>query len=140
MHAIQQVIREIRNLGGIENLQEALDLQQPVNGADDYLQSIDLLNTQPAPRVNHNQHSIRSKRQSDNCEMKQSLPRVYHNQHSIRSERQSDNCEMKQSLSRVNQPTTRETTTHNEKPPASRTQSKTANIRIENAAATRERG
>jgi hypothetical protein len=140
MHAIQQVIQEIRKLGGIENLQEALDLQQPVNGAKDYLQSTDLLNTQPAPRVNHNQHSIGSKRQSDNCEMKQSLPRVYHNQHSIRSERQSDDREMKQSLPRVNQPTTRDKTPHNKGPPASRTQSKTTGIKTENAAAIRTKG
>ena len=47
MHAIQQVIREIKKLGGIENLQEAPDLQQLVNGANNYLQSTELLNTQP---------------------------------------------------------------------------------------------
>ncbi len=115
MHAIQQVIREIRKLGGIEKLQEARDLQQLVNGANDYLQSTDLLNTQPVPGVNHMQNSIRSKRQSDDREMKQSLPRV-------------------------SQPTTRDKTSHNDGPPASRTQSKAANIRIENAEATRAKG
>ena len=115
MHAIQQVIKEIKRLGGIENSQEARDLQQLVNGANNYLQSTDLLNTQPVPRVNHTQHSIRSKRQSDDCEMKQSLPRV-------------------------SQPTTREKMPHNDGPPASRTRFKTANIRIENAAATRAKG
>jgi hypothetical protein len=78
MHAIQQVIREIKKLGGIENSQEARDLQQLVNGANDYLQSTDLLDTQPIPRVNHTQHSIGSKRQSNNRKMKQSLPRVSH--------------------------------------------------------------
>ena len=110
MHAIQQVIREIKKLGGIENLQEARDLQQLVNGANNYLQSTDLLNTQPVPRVNHTQHSIGSKRQLENCKMKQSLPRV-------------------------SQPMS-----HNEGPPASRTQSKTANIKIESAAATIAKG
>ena len=34
MHAIQQVIREIKKLGGIKSLQEARDLQQLVNGAN----------------------------------------------------------------------------------------------------------
>ena len=58
IHAIQQVIQEIRKLGGIEKLQEALDLQQLVNGANDYLQSTDLLNTQPAPRVKFAQQAI----------------------------------------------------------------------------------
>ena len=114
MHAIQQVIREIKKLGGIESLQEARDLQQLVNSANNYLQRTDLLNTQPVPRVNHTQHSIGRKRQLDNRKMKQSLPRV-------------------------SQPTTRDTTPHNDGPPASRTQSKTANVRIENAAATRVR-
>jgi hypothetical protein len=37
MHAIQQVIREIKKLGGIKNLQEAQDLQQLVNSANEYL-------------------------------------------------------------------------------------------------------
>ena len=55
MHAIQQVIREIKNLGGIANSQEARDLQQLVNNANDYLDSTELLDTQPLPRVNHNQ-------------------------------------------------------------------------------------
>jgi hypothetical protein len=115
MHAIQQVIREIKKLGGIDNSQEARDLQQLVNGANNYLQSTELLNTQPVPRVNHTQHSIGSERQSDDHEMKQSLPRV-------------------------SQSTTRDKMPHNNVPPASRTRSKTANIRIENAAATREKG
>ena len=48
-------------MGGIENLQEARDLQQLANGANNYLQSTYLLNTQPAPRVNHTQHSIARK-------------------------------------------------------------------------------
>ena len=34
MHAMQQVIIEIRKMGGIKNLQEAQDLQQLVNGAN----------------------------------------------------------------------------------------------------------
>ena len=140
IHAIQQVIREIRKLGGIKKLQEARELQQLVNGANDYLQSTDLLNTQPAPRVKHAQQAIENERQSDNCEMKQSLPRVNHNQHSIRSKRQSDNRKMKQSLPRVNQPTTRDKTPHNKGPPASRTQSKTTGIKTENAAAIRTKG
>jgi hypothetical protein len=76
MHAIQQVIREIKKLGGIENSQEARDLQKLVNGANDYLQSTDLLNTQPVPRVKHTQQAIESKQQLDDREMKQSLPRV----------------------------------------------------------------
>ncbi len=87
MHAIQQVIREIRKLGSIENLQEAQDLQQLVNGANDYLQRTNLLNTQPSPRVNHNQHLIGSKRRSDNCKINQSLPRLNNNQHSIGSKK-----------------------------------------------------
>ncbi len=102
MHAIQQVIREIKKLGGIENSQEARDLQQLFNGTNDYLQRIDLLNTQPVPRVKHTQQTIGSERQSDNPEMKQSLPRV-------------------------GQPTTRDITTHNEGPPASRTRSNNNN-------------
>ena len=47
MHAIQQVIREIKKLGGIENSQEARNLQTLVNGANDYLQNTELLDTQP---------------------------------------------------------------------------------------------
>jgi hypothetical protein len=121
-------------------LQELQYLQQLVNGADDYLQSTDLLNTQPAPKVKHNQHSIGKKRQSDDCEMKQSRPRVYHNQHSIRSKIQSDDRKMKQSLPRVNQPMTRDKTPHNEGPPASRKRSKTTGIKTENAAAIRTKG
>ncbi len=62
MHAIQQVIREIKKLGGIENSQEAQDLQQLVNGPNNYLQSTELLNTQPVPRVNHTEQAIGSKR------------------------------------------------------------------------------
>ncbi len=71
MHAIQKVIKEIKKLGGIENSQEAQDLQQLFNGANNYLQSTNLLDTQPIPRVNHNQHSTGSERQSDDCKMKQ---------------------------------------------------------------------
>ncbi len=71
MHAIQQVLREIKKLGGVKNLQEARDLQQLVNGANDYLQRTDLFNTQPVPRVNYNQHSTGSERRSDDCKMKQ---------------------------------------------------------------------
>ncbi len=140
MHAIQQVIRETKKLGGIKNLQEARDLQQLVNGANNYLQSTELLNTQPVPRVNHMEQAIGSKRQSDKCEMKQSLPRVYHNQQSIRSERQSDDRKMKQSLPRVSQTTTHDKTPHNEGPPASRTRSKTTGIKTENAAAMKTKG
>ncbi len=95
-------------------MQEAQDLQQLVNGANDYLQSTDLLNTQPVPRVKHTQQAIGSERQSDNCKMKQSLPRV-------------------------GQPTTRDKTTHNEGPTASRTQSKTANAKPESATAVRNK-
>jgi hypothetical protein len=58
MHAIQQVIREIKKLGGIENSLEARDLQALVNGANDYLQNTELLDTQPVPRVNHKQRAI----------------------------------------------------------------------------------
>ena len=86
-------------MGGIKNSQEAWYLQQLVNGANNYLQSTDLLNTHPVPRVNHKQHSIGSKRLLDDCKMKQSLPRVI-------------------------QPTTRDKMPHNDGPPASRTQSK----------------
>ena len=137
MHGIQQVIREIKKMGGIKNLQEARDLQQLVNGANDYLQNTDLLNTQPVPRVNHNQHSTGSERRSDDRKMKQSLPRV---SQPIRSKRQSDNRKMKQSLPRVGQPTTRDKTPHNEGPPASITRSKTTSSTIENAAAIRTKG
>jgi hypothetical protein len=42
MHAIQQVIREIKKLGGIDISQEARDLQQLVNGANNYLQSTNI--------------------------------------------------------------------------------------------------
>ena len=80
-----------------------------------FLQSTDLLNTQPVPRVIHTHHSIASKRQLENRKMKQSLPRV-------------------------SQPTTRDKIPHNDGPPASRTRSKTGNIRIETAAATRAKG
>jgi hypothetical protein len=114
MHAIQQIIREIRKLGGIKHLQEARDLQQLVNIANDYLQSTDLLNTQPVPRVKHTQQTIGSERQSNDREMKQSLPRV-------------------------SQPMTRNKPPHNEGPPASRTRSKTVNIRPENAAAVKNK-
>ena len=47
---------------------------------------------------------------------------------------------MRQSLLRVSQPTTRDKMPHNNGPPASRTQSKTANSRIENAVAARAVG
>ena len=57
MHAIQQVIREIKKLGGIENSQEARDLQALVNGANDYLQNTELLDTQSVPRVTHKQRA-----------------------------------------------------------------------------------
>ena len=76
VHAVQQVIREIKKLGGIKNSQEAQDLQQLFNGANNYLKSTDLLITQPAPRVNHTQHSIARKSQTDKRILKQSLPRV----------------------------------------------------------------
>jgi hypothetical protein len=65
MHAIQQVIREIKKLGGLENSQEARDLQTLVNGASNYLQNMELLDTQPVPRVNHK-----------HVRVKQSPPRV----------------------------------------------------------------
>jgi hypothetical protein len=140
MHAIQQVIREIRKLGGIKNSQEARDLQQLVNGSNDYLQSTDLLNTQPAPRMNHNQHLIGSKRQSEDRKMKQSLPRVNNNQHLIVSEKQSDDRKMKQSLPRVSQPMTCDKPPHIKGSPASRTQAKTTSTKTENAAAIRTKG
>ena len=47
---------------------------------------------------------------------------------------------MKQSLPRVSQPTTHDKMPHNDGPPASRTRSKSANSRIENAAAIRAKG
>jgi hypothetical protein len=112
MHAIQQVIQEIKKLGGIENLQEAQDLQQLVNGAINYLQSMELLNTQPVPRVNCTQHASASEKELDDRKMKLSLPRV-------------------------SQPTTCDKMPHKDGPPASRTRSKTANSRIGNAAAAR---
>ena len=65
MHAIQQVIRKIKKLGGIKNSQEAQDLQQLVNGANNYIQSTELLNTQPVPRVNHTQHLGTGERKPD---------------------------------------------------------------------------
>ncbi len=98
MHAIQQVIREIKKLGGIENLQEARDLQQLVNNANDHLQSTELLNAQPVPRVTHTQQAIGSERQSDDRKIRQSLPRV---SKQIGSKRQSADREMKKSLPRV---------------------------------------
>jgi hypothetical protein len=112
MHAIQQVIREIKKLGGIENSQEARDLQQLVNDANDHLQTTELLNAQPVPRVTRMQQATGSERQSADREMKQSLPRV-------------------------SQPKTRDKTSHNEGPPSSRTRSKTTTIRTEDAAAIR---
>ena len=112
MHAIQQVIREIKKLGVNKNSQEAQDLQQLVNGANNYLQSTELLNTQPVPRVNQTQHSSASEKELDDRKMKQSLPRV-------------------------SQPTACDKMPHNDGPPISRTQSKTANIRVENAVAAK---
>ncbi len=115
MHAIQQVIREIKKLGGIENSQEARDLQQLVNGANDYLQCADLLDTQPVPRVNHKQQAIGRDKQRNKQNLTQSPPRV-------------------------NQPSIQDKAPQHNGPPASRTRSKTAHIRIENAAATRQKG
>ncbi len=69
--------------------------------------------------------------------MKQSLPRV---SKQIGSKRQSDDCKMKQSLPRLNQPMTRDKTPHNKGPPASRAQSKTTSTKTENAAAIRTKG
>ena len=70
MHALQQDIREIKKLGGIEKSQEARDLQQLVNGTHNYLQSTNLLNTQPVPRVNHTHHSITRKSQTNKTQNK----------------------------------------------------------------------
>jgi hypothetical protein len=74
MHAIQQVIREIKKFGGVENSQEARDLQTIVNGANDYLQNTELLETQPVPRVNHKQRAIGGNRIQERVQ--QSPPRV----------------------------------------------------------------
>jgi hypothetical protein len=78
MHAIQQVIIEIKKMGGIENSQGARDLRQLVNGANNYLQSTEPLNTQPVPRVNHTQHLSTGERITDNRKTydRQPLPRV----------------------------------------------------------------
>jgi len=73
MHAIQQVIREIKKLGGVENSQEARNLQTLVNGANDYLQNTELVDTQPVPRVNHKQGAIGGERIQ---RVTQSPPRV----------------------------------------------------------------
>ena len=112
MHAIHQVINEIRKLGGIENSQEARDLQQLVNGARNHLQHEELINTQPVPRVNTTKHSLAESPQR----------------------RQT----MTQSPPRVTQTSIPETTPQHEGPPASRTRSQTAHIRLETAAATRQ--
>ena len=100
MHVIQQVIIEIRNLGGIENSQEAQDLQQLVNGANNYLQSTEHINTQPVPRVNCTQRFGNGESNPDNN------PR---------------NTDDRQPLPRVNQPTTCDKRLNNDGPPASRT-------------------
>ena len=96
MHAIQQVIREIKKLGGIENSQKAQDLQQLVNGANNYQQSTELLNTQPVPRVNHTQHLGTGESNTDNHD-----------------------TDDRQPLLRVGQPTTRNTRLTNDGSPAS---------------------
>ena len=57
MYAIQMVIKEIKKLGGIANSQVARDLQRLVNNANNHLQSTELLDTQPIPRVNHKQRT-----------------------------------------------------------------------------------
>ena len=93
MNAIEQIIIEIKKLGGIENLQEAQDLQQLVNGANNYLQSTELLNTQPVPRVKRTQHFGNGERNPDNN------PR---------------NTDDRQPPPRVNQPTTRDKRLNNE--------------------------
>ena len=113
MHAIHQVINEIRKLGGIENSQEARDLQQLVNGARNHLQHEELINTQPVPRVNTTKHS--------------------------REESPQRRQTMTQSPPRVTQTSIPETTPQHEGPPASRTRSQTARIRLETAAATRQK-
>jgi hypothetical protein len=109
MHALQQVIREIKKLGGVENSQEARDLQQLVNGANDYLQSTELLETQPVPRVNRKQSEI--------------------------GEEQHHGQQITHSLTRVT--TTPSIQPQQDGSPASRTRSKTAHLRVESAAATR---
>ena len=65
-----------------------------------------------------------------------------HTQHLGTGDSNTDNCntDERQPLPRVNQPTTRNERLTNNGPPASRTQSKSDNIRIENAAATRAKG
>ena len=110
MHAIQQVIREITKLGGIENSQEARDLQTLVNGANDYLQTTELLDTQPVPRVNNKQRASGDERRQ---RVPQSPPRV------------------------IKSPPRVETPPQPEGPPASRTRSKTAHLRVASAAAVR---
>ena len=110
MHAIQQVIREIKKLGGIENSQEARDLQALVNGANDYLQNTEPLDTQPVPRVTHQQRVNGGERTQ---RVTQSPPRV------------------------PDAPDPTEKPPQPEGPPASRTRSKTAHLRVESAAAVR---
>ena len=119
MHAIQKVILEIKKLGGIENPQEAQELQQLFNGATNYLQCTELQNTPSIPMVNCTQNS---------------------GNHESNTNNNLRNTDDRQPLPRVSQPTTRVERLTNNGPPASRTRSKTANIRIENAAATRAKG
>jgi tRNA U34 2-thiouridine synthase MnmA/TrmU len=47
-----------------------------VNGAHDHLQSTELLNAQPVPRVTHNQRAIGIEQQSNDSQKKQSHPRT----------------------------------------------------------------
>ena len=123
MHAIQQVIREIKKLGGVENSQEARDLQTIVNDANDYLQNTELLETQPVPRVNHRQRTSDGDRIQERVQ--QSPPRVPIALPRVPSLRQLSNGDQK------------ETSPQPEGAPASRTRSKTAHLRLENALAAR---
>jgi hypothetical protein len=123
MHAIQQVIREIKKLGGVENSQEARDLQTLVNGANDYLQNTELLETQPVPRVNHKQRAIGGGRIQERVQ--QSPPRVAAALPRVPPLWQWSNGDPK------------ETSPLPEGSPASQTRSKTAHLRVENAAAVR---
>ena len=123
MHAIQQVIREIKKLGGVENSQEARDLQTIVNDANDYLQNTELLETQPVPRVNHKQRASGGDRIQE--QVQQSPPRVPTALPRVPSLWQLSNGDPK------------ETSPQPEGSPASRTRSKTAHLRLENAAAAR---
>jgi len=111
-YAIQQVIREIKKLGGIENSQEARDLQALINGANDYLQNTELLDTQPVPRVTHKQ---RANGGEQTQRVTQSPPRV------------------------PDAPDPTETPPQPEGSPASRTRSKTAHLRVASAAGVRHK-